>query len=431
MKVYKIFNKDDLNDFKKEWQKRVLIPPEILQKVLKIIDDVRKKGDEAVIEYTKRFDKIDLCEIGIEIDFLEIERAFEENKEIIPLLKEAANRIKNFHSQYLPKSWFISDEYGNLLGQKVSVIERLGVYCPGGKAVYPSTVLMNVIPAKVAQVKEIFMCVPTPNGKISSIVLAAAKIAGVNKIFRIGGAQAIAALAYGTETIPKVDFICGPGNIYVAAAKKLVFGDVGIDMVAGPSEIAVIADGKVPPNWTAADLISQAEHDEMASAILITNSEEYAQAVLKEIERRLNEIPRKSIAKEAIKNQGYIFVVPDLEIAAEVANTIAPEHLELLIENPFSLLTKIKHAGAIFLGEYAVEAIGDYMAGPNHTLPTGGTARFSSVLSTEHFLKRSSILFISKEGTKALGPKVIALAHLEGLMAHALSVEERLKENRE
>jgi len=431
MKVYKIFNKDDLNDFKKEWQKRVLIPPEILQKVLKIIDDVRKKGDEAVIEYTKRFDKIDLREIGIEIDFLEIERAFEENKEIIPLLKEAANRIKNFHSQYLPKSWFISDEYGNLLGQKVSVIERLGVYCPGGKAIYPSTVLMNVIPAKVAQVKEIFMCVPTPNGKISSIVLAAAKIAGVNKIFRIGGAQAIAALAYGTETIPKVDFICGPGNIYVAAAKKLVFGDVGIDMVAGPSEIAVIADGKVPPTWTAADLISQAEHDEMASAILITNSEEYAQAVLKEIERRLNEIPRKSIAKEAIKNQGYIFIVPDLEIAAEVANTIAPEHLELLIENPFSLLTKIKHAGAIFLGEYAVEAIGDYMAGPNHTLPTGGTARFSSVLSTEHFLKRSSILFISKEGTKALGPKVIALAHLEGLMAHALSVEERLKENRE
>lgn len=431
MKVYKIFNKDDLNDFKKEWQKRVLIPPEILQKVLKIIDDVRKKGDEAVIEYTKRFDKIDLREIGIEIDFLEIERAFEENKEIIPLLKEAANRIKNFHSQYLPKSWFISDEYGNLLGQKVSVIERLGVYCPGGKAIYPSTVLMNVIPAKVAQVKEIFMCVPTPSGKISSIVLAAAKIAGVNKIFRIGGAQAIAALAYGTETIPKVDFICGPGNIYVAAAKKLVFGDVGIDMVAGPSEIAVIADGKVPPTWTAADLISQAEHDEMASAILITNSEEYAQAVLKEIERRLNEIPRKSIAKEAIKNQGYIFIVPDLEIAAEVANTIAPEHLELLIENPFSLLTKIKHAGAIFLGEYAVEAIGDYMAGPNHTLPTGGTARFSSVLSTEHFLKRSSILFISKEGTKALGPKVIALAHLEGLMAHALSVEERLKENRE
>jgi len=317
------------------------------------------------------------------------------------------------------------------LGQRITPIEYLGVYCPGGKAAYPSTVLMNTIPAQVAGVKEIIMCVPTPKGEIPKLVLAAAKIAGVNKIFRLGGAQAIAAMAYGTETIPKVDFICGPGNIYVAAAKKLVFGEVGIDMVAGPSEIAIIADGIVSPDRVAADLLSQAEHDEMAGVFLITSSENYAHSVLKEIKKQLSSLARKAIASEAMERQGYIFIVPDLNTAAQVVNAIAPEHLELLIAEPFSFLDKVKHSGAIFLGQHAVEALGDYIAGPNHTLPTGGTARFSSGLSSEHFLKRSSILFISREGLLALGPKTIKFAQAEGLTAHAISVKKRLEESKD
>jgi len=420
-----------IRDFKEKWKKRQLISKEILKKVLNIIFDVQERGDEALKDYTLRFDQLDLNITGMEISQDEVEKAYTESKEFIPILETAAQRIAFFHKHGLPQNWFFTDDYGNILGQRITPIEYLGVYCPGGKAAYPSTVLMNTIPAQVAGVKEIIMCVPTPKGEISKLVLAAAKIAGVNKIFRLGGAQAIAAMAYGTETIPKVDFICGPGNIYVAAAKKLVFGEVGIDMVAGPSEIAIIADGIVSPDRVAADLLSQAEHDEMAGVFLITSSENYAHSVLKEIKKQLSSLARKAIASEAMERQGYIFIVPDLNTAAQVVNAIAPEHLELLIAEPFSFLDKVKHSGAIFLGQHAVEALGDYIAGPNHTLPTGGTARFSSVLSSEHFLKRSSILFISREGLLALGPKTIKFAQAEGLTAHAISVKKRLEESKD
>jgi len=431
MKIVELNTSFSIRDFRQSWKKKQLIPKKILKRVLDIIFDVQERGDEALKDYTLRFDQLDLNITGMEISQDEIEEAYTESKDFIPILEVAAQRIATFHRHGLPQSWFFTDHYGNILGQKITPIEYLGVYCPGGKAAYPSTVLMNVIPAQVAGVKKIIMCVPTPKGEISNLVLAAAKVSGINKIFRLGGAQAIAAMAYGTETVPKVDFICGPGNIYVAAAKKLVFGEVGIDMVAGPSEIAIIADGSVSANWAAADLLSQAEHDEMARIFLITPSQHYAHSVLKEIEKQLSFLPRKAIASEALEKQGYIFIVPDLNSAAQVVNTIAPEHLELLIAEPLGFLEKIKHAGAIFLGQYAVEALGDYIAGPNHTLPTGGTARFSSVLSSEHFLKRSSILFISHKGLSALAPKAINFAQAEGLVAHATSVKKRLEESKD
>lgn len=367
--------------------------------------------------------------MGFEIGLEEIDAAYQKNREIVPTLEYAAKRIEAFHRKQLPKSWFITDEMGNLLGQRITPLEKVGIYCPGGKAAYPSTVLMNAIPAKIAGVKEITMAMPTPKGQISPAILAAAKIAGIKRIFRLGGAQAIAALAFGTKTVPKVDFICGPGNIYVAAAKKLVFGEVGIDMIAGPSAIAVVFDGSVPSSWVAADLLSQAEHDEMAMPILVTTSKAYAKAVLEEIDKQLPNLPRRAIAKTALKQQGHIFILPDLNMAVEVINVIAPEHLELLVSNPMSLLGKIRHAGVIFLGKYASGPIGDYVAGPNHTLPTAGTARFSSVLSVDHFIKRSSIVFISKEGLDILGPKAIEMAHIEGLLAHATSIEKRFEEN--
>ncbi|MCD6319562.1 MAG: histidinol dehydrogenase [Candidatus Desulfofervidaceae bacterium] len=427
MNIVKLKDKRQLEEFKEKWQQRGVIPVEILKIVLQILADVKEKKDKAIIDYTLRFDAIDLRQVGMEIPKEEIEKAYAESKEIVPVLEEAARRIATFHAKGLPRNWFTTDGYGNVLGQKITAVDKVGVYCPGGKAAYPSTVLMNVIAARVAGVKEVIMCVPTPRGEICPAVLAAAKIAGADRVFRIGGAQAIAAMAYGTETVPKVDFICGPGNIYVAAAKKLVFGEVGIDMIAGPSEIAIVADGTVSPAWCAADLLSQAEHDEMASSILITPSEDYAQMVLKEIEIQLNTLSRGSIAKVALEKQGVVFIVSDLKTAVEVVNTIAPEHLELLVADPFALLDRINHAGAIFLGQFASEPIGDYIAGPNHTLPTGGTARFSSVLSAETFLKRSSVLYISPMGVKVLGEKAVKLAYTEGLTAHAASVERRLK----
>ncbi|MDL1971143.1 MAG: histidinol dehydrogenase [Candidatus Desulfofervidaceae bacterium] len=427
MNIVKLKDKRQLEEFKEKWQQRGVIPVEILKTVLQILADVKEKKDKAIIDYTLRFDAIDLRQVGMEIPKEEMEKAYAESREIVPVLEEAARRVATFHAKGLPQNWFTTDGYGNVLGQKITAVDKVGVYCPGGKAAYPSTVLMNVIAARVAGVKEVIMCVPTPRGEICPAVLAAAKIAGADRVFRIGGAQAIAAMAYGTETVPKVDFICGPGNIYVAAAKKLVFGEVGIDMIAGPSEIAIVADGTVSPAWCAADLLSQAEHDEMASSILITLSEDYAQMVLKEIEIQLNTLPRGSIAKVALEKQGVVFIVPDLKTAVEVANTIAPEHLELLVADPFALLDRINHAGAIFLGQFASEPIGDYIAGPNHTLPTGGTARFSSVLSAETFLKRSSVLYISPMGVKVLGEKAAKLAYTEGLTAHAASVEQRLK----
>lgn len=424
-----IKNEAGLLKFKRRWQSQKFVPQQALKTVSTILKDIKKYGDEALIKYTKRFDSVDLKEMGFEIGSEEIDAAYQKNREIIPALEYAAKRIEAFHRKQLPKSWFITDETGDLLGQRITPLEKVGIYCPGGKAAYPSTVLMNAIPAKIAGVREITMAMPTPKGQISPVVLAATKIAGIKRIFRLGGAQAIAALAFGTKTVPKVDFICGPGNIYVAAAKKLVFGEVGIDMIAGPSEIAVVSDGSVPSSWVAADLLSQAEHDEMAMPILVTTSKAYAKAVLEEIDKQLPNLPRRAIAKTALKQQGHVFILPDLNMAVEVINIIAPEHLELLVSDPVSLLGKIRHAGAIFLGKYASEPIGDYVAGPNHTLPTAGTARFSSVLSVEHFIKRSSIIFISKEGLDILGPKAIEMAHIEGLLAHATSIEKRFEEN--
>ncbi len=427
MEKIRINNIKELTTFKERWQKRNTIDHQILNRVLEIIAHVKEKGDEALKEYTWQFDRLDLSEVGMEIPPEEINKACKENKELVSLLETAALRIEEFHQKAMPRNWFFTDEYGNILGQRFTAVDRVGVYCPGGKAAYPSSVLMNVIPARVAGVEEIIMCVPTPQGKISPAVLIAAKIAGVNRIFRLGGAQAIAAMAYGTETMPKVDFICGPGNIYVAAAKKLVFGDVGIDMVAGPSEIAIVADGSAPAKWCAADMLSQAEHDEMASALLISTSLEYAGRVEEEVHKQLSDLSRREIAKASLENHGKLFVVPNLEMAAQVVNIIAPEHLELLVNDPFSLLDKIKHAGAIFLGAFSPEPIGDYIAGPNHTLPTAGTARFSSVLSSETFLKRTSLLGISRQGCRILGEKAIKLAQIEGLTAHAASVKKRLE----
>lgn len=427
METLVIKNESDLLKFARDWKRQEIIPKDVLDIASEIIEEVKNYGDDALIKYTKRFDSIDLREIGLEISAEEIEAAYNKSKEIIPTLEYVAKRIEAFHRRMLPRDWFITDEIGNLLGQRITPLERIGIYCPGGRAVYPSTVMMSAIPAKIAGVKEIVMAVPTPKGYISPAILAAAKIVGINRVFRLGGAQAIAALAFGTETVPKVDFICGPGNIYVAAAKKLVFGQVGIDMIAGPSEIAIISDGTAPPSWVAADLLSQAEHDEMAMPIFVTISETHAKDVSEEINRQLPTLPRRAIAEEALRKNGYMFILPNLDMAAEVINIIAPEHLELLVTEPMSLVGKIRHAGAIFLGRYATEPIGDYVAGPNHILPTSGTARFSSVLSVEQFIKRSSIIFISKEGLDILGPRAIEMAHIEGLLAHAESIKKRLQ----
>ena len=394
-----------------------------------IIDDIRKHGDKALLKYTERFDKVRFANMR---DALctrqEIERALKNiPKRDSDIIKLAAKRIRAFHKKQLPKSWFFKEKNGTLLGQRVTPLERVGIYVPGGKAVYPSTVLMNAIPAKVAGVKEIIMATPPSKNGINSHVLAAAKIAGVDKIYKVGGAQAVAAMAYGTESIPKVDKIVGPGNIYVATAKRLVFGVVDIDMVAGPSEILIINDGTGAPSWIAADLLSQAEHDELASGILLTTSTKMAEAVAREVEKQLRELKREAIARVSIERYGAIIITKNLAEAADIANRIAPEHLELFVKKPFELLKKIKNAGAIFLGPNTPEPIGDYMAGPNHTLPTGGTARFSSPLGTEDFIKRSNVLSFSKKAVEKLGKSVVRFTEMEGLGAHGRSVVIRIR----
>ena len=394
-----------------------------------IIDDIRKHGDKALLKYTERFDKVRFANMR---DALctrqEIERALKNiPKRDSDIIKLAAKRIRAFHKKQLPKSWSFKEKDGTLLGQKVTPLERVGIYVPGGKAVYPSTVLMNAIPAKVAGVKEIMMATPPSKNGINSYVLAAAKIAGVDKIYKVGGAQAVAAMAYGTESIPKVDKIVGPGNIYVATAKRLVFGVVDIDMVAGPSEILIINDGTGAPSWIAADLLSQAEHDELASGILLTTSTKMAEAVAREVEKQLRELKREAIARVSIERYGAIVITKNLAEAADIANRIAPEHLELFVKKPFELLKKIKNAGAIFLGPNTPEPMGDYMAGPNHTLPTGGTARFSSPLGTEDFIKRSNVLSFSKKGVEKLGKSVVRFTEMEGLGAHGRSVVIRIR----
>ncbi|MEK7689335.1 MAG: histidinol dehydrogenase [Deltaproteobacteria bacterium] len=394
-----------------------------------ILRDVRQSGDKSLLKYTELFDGIRLKNKGLSVAKKEIKKALQKiSKNDLKLIKLAAKRIEAFHKRQSAKSWAFSEKDGTILGQMITPIERVGIYVPGGKAVYPSTVLMNAIPAKIAGVKEIIMVTPPSKNGINPYVLAAAEIAGVDKIYSIGGAQAIAALAYGTKTIPKVDKIVGPGNIYVAAAKRLVFGTVDIDMIAGPSEILIINDGSGEPAWIAADLLSQAEHDELASSILLTTSEKMARAVSKEVSIQIKGLKRKAIAQSSIDRYGAIILTKNLAEAADISNKIAPEHLELFVKKPFELLKKIKNAGAIFLGQYTPESLGDYMAGPNHTLPTGGAARFSSPLGVEDFIKRSSIIAFSRKGFERLGGKVVRFTGIEGLDAHGQSVSIRMKD---
>jgi histidinol dehydrogenase len=395
--------------------------------VLDIIADVRSRGDEALLEFTERFDRLKLEASRFQIPEDEIDRAFSMvDDEALAALRLAVERVGRFHAKQKRESWFSTDEPDLMLGQMVHPLERVGIYIPGGKASYPSSVIMNAVPAREAGVKEIIMVVPTPDGEINPHVLVAARLSGVSRIFRIGGAQAVAALAYGTVTIPKVDKITGPGNIYVATAKKLVFGQVGIDMIAGPSEILVINDGSGNPEHIAADLLSQAEHDELASAILITTERSFGERVAVEVERQLAQLSRESIARKSWDDYGAIIITGDLDEALGFSNRLAPEHLELAVQNPFEILPKIRNAGAVFLGHFTPEAAGDYLAGPNHTLPTGGTARFFSPLSVDDFVKKSSIIYFSEGGLKRLGREIITISELEGLEAHGRSVQVRL-----
>lgn len=393
--------------------------------VTDIIDNVRKKGDKALFEYSEKFDKANLT--SLEVTEEEIEEAFSlVEPRFIEILKKAAKNIEEFHKKQVRNSFVLNETEGVVTGQKVTPIERVGLYVPGGTAAYPSTVLMDSIPAKIAGCD--YICITTPpssDGKVNPVILAAAKIAGVDKIFKVGGAQAVAALAYGTETVKKVDKIVGPGNAFVAEAKRQVFGRVSIDMIAGPSEILVIADGKSDPAFVAADLLSQAEHDKNASAVLVTDSEDLAEKVASEIEKQLSLLSREEIARASVDNNGKIIVADNLEDVFAVANEIAPEHLELCVDNPFDYLDKIKNAGSIFMGRYCPEALGDYFAGPNHTLPTSGTARFSSPLSVDDFVKKSQFVYYSKNALDKVAEDVAFFAKKEGLTAHAKSASIR------
>ncbi|MBI4849708.1 MAG: histidinol dehydrogenase [Nitrospirae bacterium] len=400
-----------------------IIEDEIQKTVRKIISDVKRQGDRAVKKYTEKFDRIKLK--GLAISRKEIESSAKEvDDKFLKALRHAASRIKKFHEQQREKSWQFS-ENGITTGQIIRPVERVGVYVPGGKAAYPSTVLMNVIPAQVAGVNEIAMCVPTPGGKLNPYVASAVKLLGVKEVYRIGGAQAVAALAYGTKSIKKVDKIVGPGNIFVAVAKRMVFGDVGIDMVAGPSEILIIADKTANASFIASDLLSQAEHDEMASSVLITDSESFADKVQEELAAQLRDLKRKVIARKSLAKYGAIIITKNLDSAISIANRIAPEHLEVMTKNPSALLPKIKNAGAIFLGKWTPEPLGDYAAGPNHTLPTSGTARFSSPLGLYDFTKRTSLINATKEGFDKLAGTVETLADVEGLEAHGNTIRHR------
>ena len=398
----------------------------IEQSVRRILDDVRKDGDSAVLRYTKGFDFAGTTQLSVSPREVSCYAA-RADKKIIRALKTSAKRIKAFHERQREESWSFTED-GALLGQVIRPIERVGVYIPGGKASYPSTVLMNVIPAQVAGVKEIALCVPAPQGEMNPCVMAAIQLLGVREVWRIGGAQAIGAMAYGTKTVKKVDKIVGPGNIYVATAKKMVFGMVDIDMIAGPSEILIIADNAADPVFVAADLLSQAEHDELASSVLITDSQQVAGSVLAELQAQLDALKRRKIAQKSLEAYGAIIITKDLHKAAEIANRIAPEHLEIMTERPQRMLPLIRNAGAIFLGKWTPEALGDYAAGPNHTLPTGGTARFSSPLGVYDFIKRSSILKFSKKGFSNLAETVRRIADAEGLEAHGNTV--RVRERR-
>jgi len=394
-----------------------------------ILNDVKTRGDAAVLEYTQRFDRLSADQMSdLELPQARLAEALgslpDAQREA---LKQAAERVRVYHEKQLMSSWSYTEADGTMLGQQVTALDRVGLYVPGGKAAYPSSVLMNAIPAKVAGVQELIMVVPTPGGEKNPLVLAAAAVCGVDRVFCVGGAQAVGALAYGTETVPQVDKIVGPGNAYVAAAKRRVFGVVGIDMVAGPSEILVICDGKTNPDWVAMDLFSQAEHDELAQAILLSPDAEFLDRVQASIARLIEEMPRAEIIRTSLENRGALIQVRDLDEAAEIANYISPEHLELSVEDPVALTRKIKHAGAIFMGRQTCESLGDYCAGPNHVLPTSRTARFSSPLGVYDFQKRSSLIMVSEAGAQTLGRIASTLAYGEGLQAHARSAEYRLK----
>ena len=389
--------------------------------VTDIIDNVRKKGDKALFEYSEKFDKANLT--SLEVTEEEIEEAFSlVEPRVREVLRKAAKNIEEFHKKQVRNSFVLNETEGVVTGQKVTPIEKVGLYVPGGTAAYPSTVLMDSIPAKIAGCSQLVMVTPpSADGKVNPVILAAAVIAGVNRIFKVGGSQAIAALAYGTETIPKVDKIVGPGNAYVAEAKKQVFGKVSIDMIAGPSEILIVADKTNDPAHIAADLLSQAEHDKMASAVLVTDDSVFAEAVSAELEKQIPTLLRKDIARKSIDDNGKIIVADDLLEAIDIANEIAPEHLELCVDEPFAYLDKIKHAGSIFLGKFCPEALGDYFAGPNHTLPTSGTARFSSALSVDDFVKKSQYIYYTETALDKVADKVATFAKKEGLEAHARS----------
>ena len=394
-----------------------------------IISNVINRGDQAIFEYALKFDKADLSSLEVTAD--EIDEAFAlVDDEFVEIIKEAAENIRAFHSKQVKNSFIINEKDGVVTGQKVTPIEKVGLYVPGGTAAYPSTVLMDSIPAKIAGCKEIVMVTPpSPDGKVNPVILAAARIAGVDRIFKVGGAQAVAALAYGTKSIPKVDKIVGPGNAFVAEAKKQVFGKVSIDMIAGPSEILVVADSTANARFVAADLLSQAEHDKMASAVLVCDSRDFAEKVSAELEIQIPELPRAEIARTSIDNNGKIIVAKNnLMLAIDIANEIAPEHLELCVENPFDYLDKVKHAGSIFMGKYCPEALGDYFAGPNHTLPTSGTARFSSPLSVDDFVKKSQFTYFTADALEKVADKVAYFADKEGLHAHAKSATIRFED---
>ncbi|RXJ81432.1 histidinol dehydrogenase [Arcobacter sp. F2176] len=397
--------------------------------VTNIIDEIVEKGNGAIKEHISKFDKWEVKEDSdLEISIDDMKKAYENiDEKLKKSLHIAYDRIKAYHEKQLPKSWIDFEKNGTILGQKVSAVDRAGLYIPGGKAAYPSSLLMNAIPAIVAGVEEIVVCTPTPNDEINELLLAACHICGIKKAFKVGGASAIAAMAYGTETIPKVDVITGPGNIFVATAKKLVFGEVNIDMIAGPSEIGILSDASANPRFLAIDLLSQAEHDEMASSIMITTCDKVAELTSIEVDRFLQELSRREIAKKSIDERGVIIIAKDMDEAIKYMNEIAPEHLEIMTNNAFELLPKIKHAGAIFLGKNTPEPIGDYIAGPNHTLPTGSTAKFYSPLNVENFLKKSSIISFSQEAIDELGEACALLADTEGLTAHAKSVRVRLE----
>jgi histidinol dehydrogenase len=427
MKLIDTQQKDIAAELKRIVNRGEAATEDVALAVKEIVDRVRREGDPAVLEYTEKLDKVKLNLKDLKVPVEEIRAAYaavDEKK--VEALKLAARNIRSFHEKQKRTSWVSQEADGVILGNLTRPIRSAGVYVPGGKASYPSSVLMNVIPAQVAGVEHIVMCCPAPGGTLSPYILVAADIAGVSEIYRIGGAQAIAAMAYGTASIPKVDKIVGPGNIYVATAKRYVFGQVDIDMIAGPSEILIIADHTANPVYVAADLLSQAEHDELASSLLITDSRDLAEKVDREIEQQLATLARKEIARKALDRFGALIIAKDMPEAADISNSIAPEHLELAVEKPFELLALIRNAGAIFLGHYTPESVGDYIAGPNHVLPTGGTARFFSPLSTDSFLKKSSLIFYTREGLGKVAEAVIQIADTEGLEAHGNTIKVRM-----